>query len=591
MYKNGSLTIRRLHAASMTGFERLCASGVIPIVVGWASAQPQCAYTLRYDPSCDPMLIEVTMIASGLSRNDGPWSLVLDGWGGWTDLDRPYFVVTSADPPLSDEEGQSRSFVIPEGWDGSLRVTYTIPALPIGSQEQRARTILPAADDRYIACATVNTIAEIRGSSREGLARSITFDTPPGSTVFTGWAGDATERPKVELPPPGDNAIYAIGTPLDARRAESDGVAIEVFQFAPGDRVAEKTLEVASAFVAHVAATLHAPPPRPVRICISGTTSGGYLTDHGLVVGLPPGSPDWLLDSPYFRHLICHELFHTWLGGVLRETESERTVWFKEGFTDYLSLWHGAACGVLPREWFATRMLEIERDAAGSAFGSTPFIGTNDPWRDGDGPRETMAYRGGAVLALSLDAELRRRGHGGLAVMLREMIAEREMRYSDETILARLRGLGLADFASRYITGADAPTVRDALLSLGYEWREFQSELAYVGLRTEKGEGFGRVVEIDPAGPAAAAGFRQGDVIGGLAPARTDDARVTDAVITSFPFGLTMIEPTDDAVTLWVHRAAAEPTSLQVIPRRIPGGVVQRLTPTPEAEAALFGGG
>ncbi len=582
--------MHRHRAPSIVGLGRWCAAA-IAVVGGWAAAQPQCAYTLRYDPSRDPALIEVTMTASGLTRRDGAWSLVLDGWGGWTDLDRPYFVVTSADPPLSAETGQSRSFVIPEDWDGSLRVTYTIPVLPIGSEEQRARTILPAADDRYLACATANTIAEIRAPSRERIARTITFDTPAGSMAFTGWAGDATGRLDGELPPAGENAIYAVGTPLGVRRAEADGVAIEVFQFAPGDRAAEKTLEVATAFVAHVAATLHAPPPRPVRICISGTTGGGYLTDHGLVVGLPPNSPDWLLDSPYFRHLICHELFHTWLGGVLREAEPERTVWFKEGFTDYLSLWHGAACGVLPREWFATRMLEIERDAAESAFGSTPFIGADEPWRDGDGPRETMAYKGGAVLALTLDAELRRHGHGGLAVVLREMIAEGEMRYSDETILVRLRGMGLADFASRFVTGAEAPTVRDALLSLGYEWCEFPAELAYVGLRTEDGEGFGRVVEIDPDGPAAAAGFRQGDVIGGLAPARTDDARVAGTFSTSFPFGLTMIDPTDDPVTIWVHRADAEPVALQVIPRRVPGGVVRRLTPTPEAEAALFGGG
>jgi len=578
----------RLHALSMAGLGRWCVATALSVSGGWSSAQPQCAYTLRYDPSRSPALIEVTMAASGLSRHDGPWSLVLDGWGGWPDLDRPYFVVTSADPPLSAQTGQSRAFLIPQDWDGTLRVTYTIPVLTIGADEQRASTILPAADHRYLACATANTIAEIRGSSPAGLARTITFDTPPGSGPFTGWAGDATGRTNLELPPPGDNAIYAIGVPLDVRRAQSDGVAIEVFQFAPGDRAAEKTLEVAAAFVAHAASTLRAPPPRPVRICISGTTGGGYLTDHGLVVGLPPGSPEWLLDSPYFRHLICHELFHTWLGGVLREAEPERTVWFKEGFTDYLSLWHGAASGVLPREWFADRMLEIERDAAGSAFGSAPFIGEHEPWRDGDGPRETMAYKGGAVLALSLDAALRRHGHRGLAVMLREMIADGEARYSDETILVRLRRIGLADFVSRHITGAEAPTVRDALLSLGYEWREFPTELAYVGLRTEDGEGFGRVVEIDPAGPAAAAGFRLGDVIGGLAPARTDDVRVGDAFSTPFSFGLTIVEPTDDPVTIWVHRTGEDPAALRVIPRRVPGGAVRRLTLTPEAEAAFF---
>jgi len=555
-----------------------------------AWGQPRCEYTVRYEPEGSPRL-EIAVVASGLSAQ-ARWALVLDGWGGWPEMGGAYVGVVRADPPLGPREGTAFPVLAPTEWDGALRVTYTIPLLEIGSPEQRERTILPAASETYAVGALANTIARLYADGRPAeTSAGITVEGPEAWTVFAGWAGGSEGRQTSALPGAGENALFAIGRPVDVRLAEAGGVACEVFQFAAGDGGAEKLLRVAAPFVEHVTRALGRPPPEPVRVCLTGTTGGGYLTDHGLVVGLPEGSPAWLLDSPYYRHLVCHELFHIWLGHVLREAESERTVWFKEGFTEYLSLWHGAACGVLPREWLATRMLEIETDARGSAFGAAAFADPSIGWRDGDGPYETMAYKGGAVLAFALDAELRSAGRPGLPAMVRAMMESGEQRYSTESIVERVRAMGLAEFERRHISGLEAPSVREALLALGFEERETPAQLASIGLRTEEGAGFGRVVEIDPEGPAASAGFRIGDVIGGLAPARGDEISVGASVDTRFDFGLTMIEPIDEPVSVWVHRNGAEPVEVRVRPRLIPGGVRREIRLTAKAEQALFGEG
>lgn len=576
-----------VHARARWTGARPFATAAVLGFAGAAWAQPRCAYTVRFDPAA-PETLEVTLEASGLAPGD--WSLVLDGWGNWPEMEGEYIEVGSSHPPVGERDGTKIPLRAPEGWDGSVHLAYTVRVLGIGSPEQRARTILPAAGETYMTGALANTIARLyRNGEPADLEPTITIEGPREWTVFTGWAGGAEGSQESRLPAPGENAVFAIGRPVDVRTGAAGDVPCEVYQFAPGEGAASKALGITRTFVAHVSSTLEHTPPGPVRVCITGTTGGGYLTDHGLVVGLPDGSPEWLLDSPYYRHLVCHELFHIWLGHTLREAESEGTVWFKEGFTDYLSLWHAAACGVLPREWLATRMLEIESGARGSAFGTVPFADPSIEWRDGDGPFETMAYKGGAVLAFALDAELRSAGRPGLPAMLRAMIESGEHRYSTESIVERVRAMGLAEFERRHISGSEAPSVRDALLALGFDERDNSAQLAYIGLRTEEGAGFGRVVEIDPDGPGASAGFRVGDVIGGLAPAREDGVVAGESVDTRFTFGLTLIAPTEEPVSVWVHREGAEPVELRVVPRLIVGGVGRELRLTPKAERALFG--
>lgn len=74
-----------------------------------------------------------------------------------------------------------------------------------------------------------------------------------------------------------------------------------------------------------------------------------------------------------------------------------------------------AASGLASREWFAERIATLHAEARGSAAcGQVRFGDPDVGWRDHDGPRETLGYRGGALLAFQADVELRRQGRPGL---------------------------------------------------------------------------------------------------------------------------------------------------------------------------------
>ncbi|MBK7404065.1 MAG: hypothetical protein IPJ41_05400 [Phycisphaerales bacterium] len=556
-----------------------------------ADAQVLSEYTVRFDPADSPPALRITLHAEGLAPVDGAWSLVLDGWGNWPEMEGDYVRVVSASPALG--ERRVTLFPVEPGpdWDGRLDVSFTVPLLPIGTGMQQRYSVLPASDGVSAIAAIANTIPFLAhgGEPVEG-RRDIRIEGPEGSEVFTGWAGGGADAAGSALPPIGENAVYAIGRPVEVLRADAGATPIEVYQFSPGAGACARVLDVTRAFVERMSMELGHAPPEPVRVCISPTTGGGFLTDHGLVVGFPPGTPEWQLDSPYFRHLVCHELCHIWIGRLLREADAESTVWFKEGFTDYLSLWGAAASGVVSREWFVTRLLELEAGARESSLGKVAFADPSVEWRDGDGPNETMAYKGGAVLAFALDAELRRAGTPGLPQLLREMLERGGGMYTTESIRGLLRARGLEVFERRFVGGTEAPDVRRALLSLRYAERETPVRLAYLGLRVEPGEMFGRVGAIDPDGPAAGAGFLVGDIVGGYAPARSGPVEITSAVTTEFRFGLAQLEPGEGPASVWVHRGG-EPIEIRVEPRLIDGGLRRELAPTAESDRLLFPAG
>jgi len=71
--------------------------------------------------------------------------------------------------------------------------------------------------------------------------------------------------------------------------------------------------------------------------------------------------------------------------------------------------WHVAASSLASREGFAERIAIMDAAARGSAvYGQVAFGDPDVGWRDHDGPRETLGYRGGALLAFHADVELRR---------------------------------------------------------------------------------------------------------------------------------------------------------------------------------------
>src|SRR5262249_37538104 len=150
------------------------------------------------------------------------------------------------------------------------------------------------------------------------------------------------------------------------------------------------------------------------------------------------------------------------------------------------------------------------------AFGQVTFAEGVD-WRDGDGPRETLAYKGGAMLAFFLDVALREGGHRGVPALIGDLVEAKG--YTVASIKTWLEAHKLGDFYAPYIAHAGLPELRDALASIGFEFGESAERLSYLGI-SATGEPFGTITALDPDGPAARAGAKVGDRISGLWPTR-----------------------------------------------------------------------
>jgi predicted metalloprotease with PDZ domain len=275
-----------------------------------------------------------------------------------------------------------------------------------------------------------------------------------------------------------------VGVPRAAQPpTRAGGFVFEVAQFGGGADLRASVLAMTRVLIPSYVRNSGHHPGRPIRVALVEKADGGTNTPHACVVGYDPAE-DPAHPDPSFLHLLAHEPFHTWLGDVGHLQGSESITWFHEGFTDYLSLWHLASVKQIEPGWFADRILTLEALARGSsALGRTAFA-QEGGWRDGDGARETLAYKGGAILALGLDVALRTQRKPGLM----EMISDLGRTVEGPVSLADVRGWmeshGQAAFYERYVAAPALPDARGLLREAGFTWAERPAESGGTGAVT-----------------------------------------------------------------------------------------------------------
>ena len=187
------------------------------------------------------------------------------------------------------------------------------------------------------------------------------------------------------------------GKPTSLTKTTACG-GIEVVQFGAHEERTAFVIDFARRMRSAFEQTTGAPPPGIGRIVVTEPGLGGTHVEGAITIGHPDLEPNERFDIGT-AHFLAHEMFHSWLPGVLKPGQPGLE-WFFEGFTDYFSLWHLASSGGATAQQFGDRLRVLELLAAQSpAFGSTRF----------DDPRGRLAQ------ARRRDGRLQRRRAPGLS--------------------------------------------------------------------------------------------------------------------------------------------------------------------------------
>ncbi len=443
----------------------------------FAQNGPQAAvrYTLElHSPGESALLIHrpewrLRVQGERLDLDQGPAALVFEHWDDWKALDALYLDVIDCEPAVESALHPGNALVVsrPEGWDGSFDVEFRMIPLQAGSRVQQQWARLPSWTDGYSLGESRSVFPKVyqdRGEIHG--TRSVQLVGPDGQPTASGWAGLHDPSQVLAIDPTRGNTFLAFGEPARERRDLLHGW-LEILQYGGPPGVAGPVADLTATLASHIGKTLDATPPNPCIVFVHGAGQGGMAADPGLLVGYDRKMPEGYVHSPYYRHLVAHEFYHQWLGVRVRADES--IAWFHEGFTEYLSLWHLVATGLVEPAWFANRIEELGKEARDrSTWGEIPFAAPGVQWRDGDGPRETQAYKGGAMLAFAMDVELRRRGRSDLSALVRDLLAAESGPVTLESLEAWARDQGLGTFWTKHVSGTERLEIAALLATAGF---------------------------------------------------------------------------------------------------------------------------
>ena len=572
---------------------------VFLVGVGWMVAaaglvvagQPSVEYrvTLVADPS--PGWLEIAVNARELPTRKRPVTLQLEDFGEWTRVGEEHLSDLRVDPPLEhpDARRESMELDVPSRWGGDVAIAYRVPLRRFGTDEQRPYGLLPWRDGDVVSWLANNTLPEMHlgGEAVDGLTRRVTLRVPDGFRIASGWTGLVDgQHVQVDVGRIDQCPVYFTRS-VHRSASEQGARRYEVLQLGDVEDITGPTLARTEAIGEAIVDATGYDLGEPVRVFISGRDGGGMRTDHGVVITFDANH-----HAPHRVHLLAHELFHEWLPGAL-PADGSTLVWFFEGFTEYLSLYCAARAGQIDRDLFPDRLLEIEQRArSSSAFGKTSFADPAVSWRDGDGPLETLAYSGGAMLAFHIDAELAERGES-LAALLGEWMSAGQS-YSLRRLRAALNERGLTSTWQRYIRDGKAPpAARERLGQLGFFEipRDRPADLTYFGIETDAGVDAGEIVAIDPEGPNANRGLLVGDVIVDYGPKRTSRPRVREGLEYRFAYGLNLYALSVTTEDWYVDvRRDGKTERVYLEPwGHIEAGVESRLAGDPEKMETFFG--
>lgn len=221
-----------------------------------------------------------------------------------------------------------------------------------------------------------------------------------------------------------------------------------------------------------------------------------------------------------YRLFLTHEYLHTWnaerLGGAIQGPREPAGYWFSEGFTDYYARRLALRSGLVDLETFAAAWNEaLEAYATSSAIGATNDEIIAKFWSDK--AMQKLPYQRGAQLAVLVEAKLKTKGGLDRVMLAMRDQAARQPRSrrlsAPETfapVARKLAGVDLTPEIDRFVTRGEQILLPSDAFGGCLTVETLTRPAYWLGLDLAE-TGRGRMIAgVDPAGPAYAAGLRDG---------------------------------------------------------------------------------
>ncbi len=191
-------------------------------------------------------------------------------------------------------------------------------------------------------------------------------------------------------------------------------------------------------------------------------------------------------------HTMVHEIFHLWNGNaVIPSTQEE---WFKEGFTDYISVKYLHSLKILNETNFLKTMENTYRKYILAQIMAQPNaqpISIRDAGNE-KAKNRLLVYGGGSLVALMLDVELRERTQfrAGIEQLMKAMYDEfgaTGKKYSFDDIIrisSKIAGSDMTWFFDKNVSGVQTLELRPYYTKLGLQLDQFVEEI-YLSKRSD----------------------------------------------------------------------------------------------------------
>ena len=240
--------------------------------------------------------------------------------------------------------------------------------------------------------------------------------------------------------------------------------------------------------------------------------------------------------------MFAHELLHSWIGRTIVPTVDDGEKWFIEGFTTFYARRVMVRAGLATVEDYAAQLDETLAEYAWSPIHGGPEVA----FAVADDAQRGMAYTRGDLIAVVVDAEIRRASAGkrSLDDVMRALVADGRAggKIDAAKLIARFERETSPAFAAKLrgvIERGDTVELEPASFEPCLHGEVRKLDPFDLGFDFEKSEAAHRVVGLHAGSSAAAAGLREGEELAGWSFA---SQRVDQTVVLQVGTGLTKRE-------------------------------------------------